>query len=218
VPENGTNIPIKLSQGTEDISTPSRDDSAELVSLSQQGDLSAFEGLVIKHQKRMLNIAYRIVGDYEDACEVVQDAFVAAYKNIRTFRGQAKFSTWLTSIIVNLSKNRLKQVRSRQGHEVFSLNDPIQTVDGELSMDPPSRDLSVLDRMEKRDVQARVQDCIKALDPDFREVLVLRDLQEFSYEEIADMLKVRDGTVKSRLFRARETVKDCLKKTMGELL
>ena len=214
--ENGTNIPIKLSQGTEGISTPARDDDAEPVSLSQQGDLRAFEGLVIKHQKRMLNIAFRIVGDYEDACEVVQDAFVAAYKNIRTFRGQAKFSTWLTSIIVNLSKNRLKQVRSRQGHEAFSLNDPIQRSDGEMTVDPPSKDLSVLDRMEKRDVQARVQECIKALDPDFREVLVLRDLQEFSYEEIAEMLKVRGGTVKSRLFRAREMVKDCLKRSLGE--
>jgi RNA polymerase sigma-70 factor (ECF subfamily) len=217
VHENGTNIPVKLSQGSEDISTPARDGDAEFVSLSQQGDLKAFEGLVIKHQKRMLNIAYRIVGDYEDACEVVQDAFVAAYKSIRTFRGQAKFSTWLTSIIVNLSKNRLKQVRSRQGHEAFSLNDPIRTDNGEMTMDPPSKDLSVLDRMEKRDVQARVQDCIKALDPDFREVLVLRDLQEFSYEEIAEMLKVRSGTVKSRLFRAREMVKDCLKRFLREL-
>jgi RNA polymerase sigma-70 factor (ECF subfamily) len=217
VHKNGTNIPVTLSKDTEDITTPAQDDDAGLVSSSQGGDLRAYERLVIKHQKRMLNTAFRIIGDYDDACEVVQDAFVAAYRNIRTFRGQAKFSTWLTSIIVNLSKNRLKQVRSRQGHEVFSLNDPVRTDDGEMTMDPPSRDLSVLDRMEKRDVQVRVQDCINALDQDFREVLVLRDLQEFSYEEIGGMLKVRSGTVKSRLFRAREMVKDCLKRFLGEL-
>jgi RNA polymerase sigma-70 factor (ECF subfamily) len=84
--------------------------------------------------------------------------------------------------------------------------------------DPPSGEPSVLDRMEKRDVQAKVQNCIKALEPDFREVLVLRDMQDFSYEEIGNMLKVAAGTVKSRLFRARESVKDCLKKSMGELL
>jgi RNA polymerase sigma-70 factor (ECF subfamily) len=71
--------------------------------------------------------------------------------------------------------------------------------------------------METRDIRTRVQNCIKALDADFREVLVLRDMQEFSYEEIGSMLKVREGTVKSRLFRARDMVKDCLKKAMVSL-
>ncbi len=165
----------------------------------------------------MLNISFRLVGDYDDACEVVQDAFVSAYRNIKTFRGDAKFTTWLTTITLNLSKNRLKQMRSRQGHEVFSLDDPIQTDEGEMTMDPPSYEPSVLDRMEKRDIQTKVQDCIKALEADFREVLVLRDMQDFSYEEIGAMLKAREGTVKSRLFRAREMVKECLKKFMGEL-
>ena len=83
------------------------DDDASLVALSKKGDLNAFEALVRKHQKRMLNIAFRLIDDYEEACEVVQDAFVSAYKNIRTFRGESKFSTWLTSITVNLSKNWL---------------------------------------------------------------------------------------------------------------
>ncbi len=86
-----------------------------------------------------------------------------------------------------------------------------------MTMDAPSKDPSVLTVLETQDVQARVQDCINALDPDFREVLILRDMQEFSYEEIGSMLKVREGTVKSRLFRAREMVRDCLKKFMGEL-
>ncbi len=165
----------------------------------------------------MLNIAYRLTGDYDDACEVVQDAFVSAHRNIRRFRGDAKFTTWLTTITLNLSKNRLKQIRSRQGHEAFSLNDPIRTDDGTMTMDPPSKEPSVLDAMERRDIRIRVQDCIKTLDADFREVLILRDMQEFSYEEIGNMLKVREGTVKSRLFRARDMVKDCLKRFMGEL-
>ena len=214
---DGTNITLKVSNGTEDTGSSPYDEDSKLVASSQRGDLQAFERLVIKHQKRMLNTAYRIVGDYDDACEVVQDAFVSAYKNIDTFRGRSKFSTWLTAIIVNLSRKRLKQTRSRRGHEAFSLNEPVRTNDGEMTADPPSKDPSVLDRMEKRDVQARVQECVKTLDPDFREVLVLRDLQEFSYEEIGEMLKVRGGTVKSRLFRAREMVKDCLKRFLGEL-
>jgi len=193
------------------------DDDALLVVSSQQGDLGAFELLVAKHQKRMLNVAYRLIGDYDEACDIVQDAFVSAFKNIMTFRREAKFTTWLTMITVNLSKNRLKQMKSRKGHEAFSLDEPVLTDGGQMTVDPPSKEPSVLDNLEKRDVQYRVQNCIKALEPDFREVLVLRDLQDFSYEEIGVMLKVREGTVKSRIFRAREMVKDCLKRLMGEL-
>jgi len=190
------------------------DDDAALVALAQQGDLSAFEVLVARHQKRMLNIAFRIIGEYEDACEVTQDAFVSAYGNLNGFRAEAKFSTWLTAITVNLSKNRLKRVIIRQKREPVSLDAPIRTDDGEVMPDPPSKEPSVLDRMERQDVKRAVQDCIQALEPDFREVLVLRDMQDFSYDEIGGMLKVAAGTVKSRLFRARESVKECLKKAM----
>ena len=193
------------------------DPDAELVASAQKGDLSAFEALVAKHQKRMLNIAFRIIGEYEDACEVTQDAFVAAYGNLTRFRAEAKFTTWLTAITVNLSKNRLKQVAIRRKREPISLDAPILTDDGEVMPDPPSKEPSVLDRMENQDKKKKVQECIQALEPDFREVLVLRDLQDFSYEEIGEMLRVAAGTVKSRLFRARESVKECLKKTMGEL-
>ena len=191
------------------------DDDAALVALAQQGDLSAFEVLVARHQKRMLNIAFRIIGEYEDACEVTQDAFVSAYRNLNGFRAEAKFSTWLTAITVNLSKNRLKRVIIRHMREPVSLDAPIRTDDGEVMPDPPSKEPSVLDRMERQDVKRAVQDCIQALEPDFREVLVLRDMQDFSYDEIGGMLKVAAGTVKSRLFRARESVKECLKKAMG---
>ncbi|MHB8844944.1 MAG: RNA polymerase sigma factor [Nitrospirota bacterium] len=194
------------------------DADAALVASSQQGDLSAFETLVARHQKRMLNIAFRIVGEYDDACEVVQDVFVSAYRNIKGFRRESKFSTWLTTITVNLSRNRLKKLKIRHARVPISLDAPIRTEDGEVMPDPPSKEPSVLDRLEKQDVKQKVQDCIKALEPDFREALVLRDMQDLSYDEIAAMLKIAAGTVKSRLFRARESVRDCLKKSLGELL
>jgi RNA polymerase sigma-70 factor (ECF subfamily) len=191
------------------------DDDAVLVASAQQGDLSAFEALVARHQKRMVNTAFRIIGGYEDACEVTQDAFVSAYRNLNGFRAEAKFSTWLTAITVNLSKNRLKRVIVRQKREPVSLDAPIRTDDGEVMPDPPSKEPSALARLERQDVKKAVRDCIQALEPDFREVLVLRDMQDFSYDEISGMLKVAAGTVKSRLFRARESVKECLKKAMG---
>ena len=201
--------------GIKSASAPDAD--AALVALSTKGDLDAFESLVVRHQKRMLNIAFRLVGDYDEACEVVQDAFVSAYKNIGAFRGDAKFTTWLTSITLNLSKNRLKAMRSRLDPVSYSLDDPVRTDDGELTRDLPSKEPSALDRLEKQDIRSRVQDCIKALEPEYREVIVLRDMQDFSYDEIGGMLKLREGTVKSRLFRAREAIKDCLKKFWGEL-
>lgn len=193
------------------------DNDATLVLSSQKGDMAAFESLVVRHQKRMLNIAFRLINDYDEACEVVQDAFVSAYKNIRSFRGDAKFTTWLTTITLNLSKNRLKQIKSRQGHVSYTLDDPLWADDSELTRDPPSKEPSALDRLEKQDVQGKVQDCIKALEPEHREVLILRDMQDFSYDAIGGMLNMQEGTVKSRLFRARAAVRDCLKKAMGEL-
>ncbi len=193
------------------------DPDAALVTAARKGDLDAFEELVGRHQTRMLNIAFRLTGEYEEACEAVQDAFVSAYRNLRSFRREARFSTWLTSITVNHAKNRLRRILIRRTRVPLSLDEPVRTGDGEVKFDPPSREPSVLDRMEARDIQARVRGCIDALDPDFREVIVLRDMQDLAYEEIAAVLQLAAGTVKSRLFRAREAVKECLKRVMGGL-
>ena len=196
--------------------TQIRDDDLKYVSLCTKGDVDAFETLVRRHEKRMFNIAYRVIGNYDEACEIVQDAFISAYKNIKGFKGEAKFSTWLYAICINLSRNRLKQLKTRRYREGRSLDDPIMTPDGEIVADPPSGEPSALDKLEARDVQQRVQGCINTLDAEFREVIVLRDIQGFSYEEISAMLKVPEGTVKSRLFRAREAMRACLQDFMGD--
>ena len=193
------------------------DDDGELVAAARQGDLAAFEHLVHRHQARMLNIAFRIVGVYEDACEVVQDAFIAAHRGLKNFRGESRLSTWLTAITVNLARNRLEQLRARRKNEGVSLSDPHPTEDGEMVADPPSALPSPLELMERRTVQEKVRECIEALPPAFREVLVLRDMEEFCYEEIGAILNLRDGTVKSRLARARDAIRECLKRVIGVL-
>ncbi|MCX5719164.1 MAG: sigma-70 family RNA polymerase sigma factor [Nitrospirae bacterium] len=193
------------------------DEDAQRVSLCKNGDVDAFEVLVKKHQKRMLNIAYRMIGSYEDACEVVQDAFVSAFKGIKNFEERARFSTWLYTIVINLSRNRLKQLELKTHREDSSLDDPVLTNDSQITVEPVSDEPSILEKLEKRDVQQKVQECIHALDNESREVIVLRDIQGFSYNEISDMLKIPEGTVKSRLFRSRDSLKDCLKKVMGDL-
>ncbi|RJR20933.1 MAG: sigma-70 family RNA polymerase sigma factor [Nitrospiraceae bacterium] len=195
--------------------TNDTDPDYETVLRCQKGDVDAFEQIVVRHQKKMFNISLRMTGDYNEAAEVVQDAFVSAYKNIKGFRGNSSFSTWLCTIVINLSRNRLKQIKARARREPYSINDPVTANDGE--MDPPSNDVPVPDRLESHQMQQRVQECIKSLDDEFRDVVVLRDIQGFSYNQICDMLMLAEGTVKSRLHRARESLRSCLKRQLGEL-
>jgi len=189
----------------------------EIISRCMKGDVDTFNLIVTRYQKRMLNISYRMLGDYNDAVEVVQDAFISAYKNLKTFKGNSKFSTWLYAIVANLSRNRLKQNASRASKERYSIDDPVDTTEGQVHREHASNDSSVLDKLEKNEIQQRVQGCIDSLESEFKEVVVLRDMQGFSYDEISDMLSVAAGTVKSRIHRARSAVKDCLKKFIGEL-
>jgi RNA polymerase sigma-70 factor (ECF subfamily) len=195
----------------------SADEDANLVSLCKKGNVDAFEVLVLKHQKMMINIAYRMIGNYEDACEIVQDAFISAYKGIKNFEEKAKFSTWLYTIVVNLSKNRLKQIKTQQYYEGFSIDDPTVTDKSQINADPASGEPSILEKLMRNDVQQSIQECINSLNSEFKGVIVLRDIQGFSYDEISDMLKISEGTVKSRLFRARYALKDCLMKVKGIL-
>ncbi len=194
-----------------------QDDDNHYVALCQGGDTNAFQVLVERYQKKMLNIAYRITGDYEEACETVQEAFLSAFKAIKKFRGEAAFSTWLTGITMNHARNRLKKMRSHSHHEGVSIDDPIETETGQILYDHPSQEEPIIEQLEKKELQAKVQECIGTLDDEFREVLVLRDMQEFSYDEIHAILNIPEGTIKSRLFRAREALKNCLNKVIGDL-
>jgi RNA polymerase sigma-70 factor (ECF subfamily) len=191
------------------------DADREIVARCQGGDVQAFGVLVEKYQEKMLNTAYRMIGDYQEACEVTQEAFLSAYRGIKKFRGEAAFSTWMTGIVLNQSRNRLKQMKRRSRYESRSLDDPTETPDGSIPREAAAEDCSAAEALEKKDTARIVQNCLNALDPEFREVVVLREIQGCSYDEIRDILKLPDGTVKSRLFRAREILKGSLKKRMG---
>jgi len=189
------------------------DGDLEFVRACQKGDLNAFDVLVVRHQRKMFNVAYRMLGNYDDAADVTQEAFVAAYKAIGTFKTEAKFSTWLYSITVNHAKNRLKQTRGRKEHERLS---PAETENLELESCPRS-DENPYAIMEQKEKDALVHQCIASLDDEYREVLILRDIQGLSYEEIRGILNIPEGTVKSRLARAREALKNGLLKVFGDL-
>lgn len=190
-------------------------DDAALAEACRSGDLAAYECLVQRHQRMLLNVAFRMTGVYEDACDIVQDAFIAAWLKIGDFRGQAKLSTWLTAIVINLSRNRRQQTRQRERREAYSLDAPLPGGDGERAPDPPSASPTALEQMEEAELRGFLKRCIDALPHEFREVLVLRDMQELSCDEVSAALELREGTVKSRLSRARQAVRDCLKKAAG---
>ena len=209
----GTKRVFILSKDIEKGKASEPDEDFETIRRVLEGDVEAFSVLVRKHQKKMLNTAYQMTGDYEDACDIVQDSFIAAFKALRDFRGDAVFSTWLTGIVMNRARNVLKQRKSARGSLVAI---GVKGEDGP-GLDIASGGESAFERLSAREVQAGVQECIGTLDEEFREVLVLRDIQEYSYSEISSMLKLAEGTVKSRLFRAREALRDCLRKKLGGL-
>lgn len=213
----GTNCLRTMSKSLNVKKQMETDGDYELVCSCQKGDMDAFGMLVEKHQRKMLNIAYRMIGDYEAACEVVQDAFLSAHKSIRKFRGDAKFSTWLYRIVINVSKNRMRQIKALLQREGPSMDHPVDREDGPFRYDPPDQGPSALEQLERNEVRVKVQECINSLDDEHREVLVLRDIQGFSYDEICDILGLPDGTVKSRLFRARDALRDRLKAVFGDL-
>jgi len=201
----------------EEQTLPSADEDMSAVARVLGGDVEAFGELVRRHERRMINIAYRITGNFEEACEVAQDAFVQAYKKLKTFKRESRFSTWLYSIVANLSRNRLKKMKSMRHREPVSVDDPVPTAEGSVISEPASEDPTALEELERREVREQVQGCIDALEVEFKEVIVLRDVQGFQYDEIARMLGLAAGTVKSRIFRARDAVRECLKKLMGVL-
>lgn len=158
-----------------------------------------------------------MIRDYEEACDVVQEAFVSAYKGISGFEGKSRFSTWLYSIAINQARNRLKQIKARRQFEAGSIDDPVPGRDRLVRAEPASGNPSASDTIERKEIQTRVQECINTLEHGYREILVLRDMQGFSYDEIGSMLGLPEGTVRSRLFRAREAFMEKMKNYMGDI-
>lgn len=195
------------------VPSPDRDDQ-DLVRACRGGDLDAFEIIVHRHQQMLLNVAFRMTGVYEDACEIVQDSLLTAWQKLADFRGDARLTTWLAAIVINNARDRMRQLRQRDRREAYSLDAALPGTD-DARPDPPSGEPSVLDRLEEEQLRHLLQRCIAELPPEFREVVVLRDMGELAYDQVAATLKLREGTVKSRLFRARDALKNCMKKAVG---
>lgn len=180
-------------------------------------DERAFNELVHAYGRRVGGLVFRMLGNRAEAEDLTQEVFVQVFKAIGTFRGDSKLSTWIYRIAVNLCKNRTKYLRVRHAGE----QDELEAVAERVPLGEATRaNVAQIERpdeaMAGRQVEKIVQDAIARIDPTFRECLVLRDVEELSYEEIGEITGLPPGTVKSRIFRARAQLKEMVEKELGE--
>jgi RNA polymerase sigma-70 factor (ECF subfamily) len=173
-----------------------------LIKRVQQGDRSAFDLLVVKYQHKILKLIMRYVRDSSEALDVAQEAFLKAYRAAPSFRGDSAFYTWLYRIAINTAKNHLVAAGRRPAHYNLDLQDPEQT---EVLTD--LRELDTPEGLARSDeILETVNKAIRDLPEELRTAILLREIEGMSYEEIAQTMECPVGTVRSRIFRAREAI------------
>lgn len=181
-------------------------DESRLIEAARSGDLEAFNALIRRYQDRLYNMAYRIMGDHDSAADAVQEALIAAFRGIRSFRG-GSFQAWLARIVTNACYDELRRRRRRPQASLEALFVVEQGPEAEWTLPPVEGPESYV---ENRELAELLHQALQSLPEDQRVVLVLADVEGYSYEEIAEILRVPIGTVKSRLSRARMRARDFL--------
>ncbi|MFZ0454839.1 MAG: sigma-70 family RNA polymerase sigma factor [Ignavibacteriaceae bacterium] len=197
---------MKLKKKKEELQNPqilSLDDDFSLIKRFIDGEESIFRIIVQRHKEKVRNIIYLTLGTNGDVDDIAQEVFITVYKNLNQFKFQAQFTTWLYRVTVNKCKDHLRKMKIRK---IFS---PIKDSDREAGYN-----ISV----EETNTAELVQDAIKKLPDKLRIPLLLKDIEGFSYQEIAETVQCEIGTVKSRIFRAREGLKYLLKPYEQELM
>ena len=194
---------------------PVRHEDLELIEGLRNGAESAYEKLITQYQQPVYNLVFRLLNDPSDACDVVQEVFVKIFRNIKSFRGQSSLKTWVYRIALNEAHNRRRWFGRHKRQEVDLERDEamegrsLQDTIADCGSSPFELALSV-------EAQKFIEEALQALSPSFREAVVLRDVEELSYEEIADVLAINIGTVKSRILRGREALRKEVSERMGE--
>jgi RNA polymerase sigma-70 factor (ECF subfamily) len=184
-------------------------DEQALIQEALNGNLDAFNGIVLHYQDMVYNVAYRVMGEHDAAGDATQEAFISAYQKLEQYRG-GSFKAWLLRIVTNACYDEL---RRRQRQPVTPLKPELD--DGEILEDPywiVDDQATPEEHIEDAELQAAIQKCINALDEKFRTVIVLVDVEGLDYATAADAAGVPIGTIKSRLARARERIQHCLQR------
>lgn len=183
----------------------------ELIGKFQEGDESCYNEIIRRYKDRLVNFVYRYTGNYDDSEDVVQDTFIKVYISKHLYKEIAKFSTWIYTIAINLAKTKI--IRKNR-FKIFSLS---------TAYDDEDKDFDIPDEAysPERDVNSQIQNkyiqkALLDIPEDFRKLVILRDVEDFSYEEICDMTGLPMGTVKSRINRGREKLQKLLKDIYNE--
>ena len=176
-----------------------------LIEKSKNGDLEAFELLVRRYESKVYTVAYRFLGNHADASDLAQETFLRLYQALPRFRGDSSFMTWLYHITANACRD---EIRRQQRYHVVSLDAETGNSGTQAISQVPSRAPSPEEAAEQKEFNEVVQLCLNNLSEEHRLVLVMREIQDMSYEEIANVMKCSLGTVKSRLSRARQAFKE----------
>lgn len=180
-----------------------------LVEQAKQGNIQAFETLILTYEKMVYNIAFRMLQHSEDARDISQEVFLKAYRSLANFDGKSKFSTWLYRIAVNTC---IDEIRKQKGRLTYSLEEELESTEGSYQKQFADAGQTPEDSLLHLEMQKEVVDALNTLSEEHRTVVVLRDIQGFSYEEIAKMTNTTLGTVKSRIARARSQLKNTILK------
>lgn len=212
--ETFTRLHSTIDSGMADNRLPlDRSSDEELIFAFQRGSSEAFDIIVTRYKHPLTNFVYRFLGDYDDCDDVVQETFVRVFRNKHSYKPQAKFSTWIYTIAGNLAKSRLRQ---RERQKLLSLStlwkreEDFREADIPDNRYPADRDAESSLKFE------RIQKALSQISAKYREVVILRDIQEFSYEEIASITGLKLGTVKSRIKRGRTILQKLLKDIIDE--
>lgn len=184
-------------------------DEAELIKRAKDGDEKAFEIIVKKYQNRVGNLIFKIIGDPNIVEDLTQEVFVRVFESLKEYKFISALYTWIYRITVNIC---IDEIRKRQRSRAYSLSDILsQNPKVEPSYSPVEKNI------ERSEMREMIEKAIEKLPSEYRTVIVLRDFEDLPYEEIAKILKIRIGTVKSRIFRARKLLAEYLKEYRGLL-
>jgi len=187
----------------------------QLVERAQEGDRGALGELISRYEQRTYNLAYRLMGNHADACDAAQEALVRICVRLQNFRGDSQFSTWLYRVVTNTC---LDELRRRGRNRCTSLDEALPLDEGSVPRQAADDAEGPVEYVERHEVQAAVHRAISRLPYDYRVVVILRDLHNLSYQEIAAVLGTTLGTIKSRLHRARQALRGIIEDTEAHRL